>query len=57
MKNLNKKIGEITYTVEFNFINNSPMQMVTGFETEEAAQNWAKENTTDGKVLWEKRIW
>lgn len=57
MKNLNKKIGERTYTVEFNFINNSPMEMVTGFETEEAAQTWAKENTTDGKILWEERIW
>lgn len=57
MKNLNKKVGETTYIVEFNFINGCPMEMVTGFETQEKAETWAKENTTDGKITWETRIW
>ena len=47
------------YEVDYNFIINSRgekiyMENQIGFETQEAAETWAKENTVDGVVSWYK---
>lgn len=50
------------WEVDYNFVTNKYgkricMCMQMGFETEEAAIEWAKENTVDGEIHWYERIW
>lgn len=49
---------KVTWTVEFDYNwYGQAMAMRRGFETEEEAFAWAKENTSDGKVIQEEELW
>lgn len=53
-----KKIGERTWTVEFDWFAGKPMAMMQGFNTYEEAVEWIDEHEiTDGEIICEERIW
>ena len=52
-----QRVGEVRYSVDYDFRDGKPYTIKTNFETAEEAQEWADKNTTDGKVFSYKRIW
>lgn len=45
------------WLVEYDFVDGKPMTIKFNFATEEEANAWAEENTTDGKVMWYEKVW